>query len=309
MKEDAAQRSTTATRKPWVALALSLATPGLGHLYCGRLLKGVMLVAAVSLTAPVWIVASYAPPTSALLICVLVLIPGVIAVYAYTLLDAYRLARREGMRYRLRGYNRAAAYALFFVAAWLIPGGLSHTVRPQGFQAFYVVGSTMYPTLRRGDYVLANKRIFSDRTPRPGDVAVFRNPENAAQLKIKRVIAGPGDTVEIRADRVYINGTILGYSKGTSEAEHDENATGLHERQGDAVYSIFLDQLRAGEDLDETSVPSGHYFLLGDNRTKSRDSRHFGPVAEADIIGAVHYIYVPGDFVWDRFGALAGSRL
>ena len=310
MKEqDAGQQSTAMPRKPWVALALSLATPGLGHLYGGRPLKAVLLMAICWLMAPAWIIAAYLQPNSTLLVCLLASLPGVVVVSVYALVDAYRLARREGAHYQLTRCNRASTYVLFFALSWLAPVVLTHAVGKMSFQAFYIPSMTMYPNLRPGDFLLANKRVFTDRAPQSGDVVVFRNPENAAQWKVKRVIAGPEDIIEIRADRVYLNGAILHYDQGNLEPEHADSAIVLHERHGDAVYPVFLDQRRAGQDLDATRVPADHYYLLGDNRTKSRDSRHFGPVPGSAIIGAVHYIHIPGNLAWDRFGAFPGGRL
>jgi len=304
-------------RKPWVGLALSLVVPGLGHLYCGRPLKGALLAMASSLLMPVWIVTAFFQPSTPLLAFQLSLTATVIAVHLFAPVDAYRLACQEGTRYQLRSFNRVAVYALFFVLGWALPSGVAHYVKELGFQAFYIPGTSMYPNLRKGDYLLVNKRLFDNRAPRPGDVVVFRDPANAQQWLVKRVVAEPGDAVEIRTGRIYINGTPLDYREAIGEERaklaisdsETEGATVLYEQRDDDVYPIWIAPLQSRMDLVETRVPEGRFFLLGDNRSRSHDSRHFGAVAREDIVGAVHYIYLPGGFAWHRFGAFAGSRL
>jgi signal peptidase I len=296
-------------RKPWLALALSLAAPGLGHVYCGRPLKGIFFLCTSPFLAPLWIAATHMAPATAVLVFLLVLTVGLLAVYGYAIVDAFLLARREGRGYSLRKYNWAGVYLLFLALGWVVPGGISELVKDGGFQAFYIPAASMRPNLLPGDYVLANKRVLTGRQPRPGEVVVFRDPETPGQLLVKRVIAGPGERVVVRDGRVYINGSMLEYDNNGLAGKPDTASVEIQqERRGAISYPI---QPGAGRRLDQVEivVPAAAYFLMGDNRANSRDSRQFGPVRGEDIIGAVHYLYMPGDFSWDRWGVFKGSRL
>lgn len=142
------------------------------------------------------------------------------------------------------------------------------------FQAFYIPSESMVPTLKVGDRVLVNKLSYDLHDVHRGDIVVFKAPAEAQSdgIKdlVKRVIGLPGDTVEARENgRVYVNGRAL-----------DES---------------YLPDGVTTTNLPPTKVPPGHLFMMGDNRSASRDSRYFGPIKESAIIGRVFVrIWPPG---------------
>ena len=124
-------------------------------------------------------------------------------------------------------------------------------------------------------------RMKGGRPAPPFDIDV----DERYQAYIKRVVALPGDTIEIRDDRVVINGTKLEYGAVLSAVP-----SVLEERNADTQYRIALatsDGPRSPSTLAAVTVPSGHCFLLGDNRRQSVDSRSIGPVPLTDIVGRV----------------------
>jgi signal peptidase I len=130
-------------------------------------------------------------------------------------------------------------------------------------QAFYIPSGSMIPTLKIKDRVLVNKLSYDLHGVHRGDIVVFKSPEaNTGSTKdlIKRVVGLPNETIEFRdGGKLYVNGQLKeeGYlSDGTVTA-----------------------------DLAPTKVPDKHYFMMGDNRGQSRDSRVFGPVPKSSIIG------------------------
>ena len=130
-------------------------------------------------------------------------------VCAFSVIDAFFTARRTRADYRLKDYNRWYAYILFWFA---ISGGYLFSalyVRESLLEAFVVPSASMYPTVYPGDRLLATKNVYLDKDPAIGDVVIFRNPEKRSQAFIKRVVALEGDSVEIRNDELYINGTKL----------------------------------------------------------------------------------------------------
>ena len=285
-------------RKAWLALALSLAAPGLGHLYCGRPFKGIVLMLAAPFLAPLWMWVSFWQPSGFALAVLLLMTGGLLALYLYAFFDAYRLARREGRDYIRRPYNRVWVYGLFVLAGWAVPGFFSGQVRDHGFQAFYIPAQGMRPNLLPGDYVLANKRALRQRDPQPGEVVVLRDPSNPEQRLVKRVVAGPGDRVAVQGGRVRINGGEIAYRPGAED--------GLYEKLGAVEYRIEASE--GGDASREVLVLADHFYVLGDNRANSRDSRQFGPVRREALVGAVFYVYMPADFSWARWGLLEGKR-
>jgi len=126
-----------------------------------------------------------------------------------------------------------------------------------------VQGDSMLPTLAPGARYFINHYIYHLREPRHGDVVVFTHPLYA-DLTVKRVIGVPGDTVELRGARLFLNGAPL-----------DESYVAPHR---DAVLPATNRLWR---------IPAQRYFLMGDNRAVSADSRIFGPVSRRDIKGLV----------------------
>ena len=144
------------------------------------------------------------------------------------------------------------------------------------FQPHKVQGYSMYPTLDDGQYLLTDKLSYRFRDPSLGDIIVFNAPDNPKYDYIKRIIAGPGDRVKLIDGHFYINGYILDESEYLAED----------------VITIGEYFLREG---GETIVPFDYYFVAGDNRMHSSDSRQFGPIAKDKIVGRAWFGYWPVD--------------
>lgn len=137
-----------------------------------------------------------------------------------------------------------------------------------GFQVARVEGRSMEPTLHDHDRLVVNKLAYQMHDPQVGDVVMLRHPSNPDLPLVKRVIAGPGDTVAFHAGAVIRNGVAA-----------DE--------------SFLSPELRSFEDRDAIVVPEGYYFVLGDHRNDSSDSRIFGPVPKKYILGRVQIRWWP----------------
>jgi signal peptidase I len=161
-------------------------------------------------------------------------------------------------------------------------------VRTWVFQAFKIPTGSMEPNLLVGDHLIVNKMIFSPtvtglerallphREIRRGDVMVFKYPEEPERDFIKRVIGLPGDRLELRRKTIYINGEPLvePYAHFTERPSESAGVTGdLREFYG------------------PVSVPAGQYFMMGDNRDNSQDSRYWGLLPAHYVKGKALFIY------------------
>ena len=206
-------------------------------------------------------------------------------------------------------------------------------------EPFKIPSGSMIPTLLVGDFILVNKYTYGIRVPvinrkvidigdpKRGDVMVFRYPENPGLDYIKRVVGVPGDRIEYRNKRLSVNGELVKvevaedyqYVEGTLSFV---NALKFWEQLGEHRHSIIINPdapalqlagvrqfpLRENCDYNEQgfacTVPSANYFLMGDNRDSSSDSRYWGFVPERNIVGKAF-------LVWWNFGELKriGNRI
>jgi signal peptidase I len=143
-------------------------------------------------------------------------------------------------------------------------------VRPFVAEVFFVSSGSMSPTLKRGDSVLAARFAYSFGGPERGDLAVLEDPENEAGVLIKRAVGLSGDTVEVRDGFLFVNG---------------------ERRREPYVDYNLADSTFFGPE----KVPAEEVFVMGDNRSNSRDSREFGPVPEEYLLGKVVFrLWPPG---------------
>ena len=186
----------------------------------------------------------------------------------------------------------------------------------------------MIPTLLVGDLILVNKfhygvrlpvinkKIIANHDPKPGDVMVFRYPKDTSIDYIKRVVGVPGDEVSWRNQQLYINGKLAETQPLPDFYDEDtlRYATQYAEKFGVADHRILVDRNRPNflpvnesfpfrENCQFSAegvtckVPPGHYFMMGDNRDNSQDSRFWGFVPDQNIVGRAF-------FVWMNFGNL-----
>ena len=137
-----------------------------------------------------------------------------------------------------------------------------------GFQVARVDGRSMAPTLEDHDRLIVNKLVYELGDPLPGDIVMLYYPINPEKMFVKRVIAKENDTVRIVDGRVYVNDVAL----------HDE---------------YVPEEFRSHDDWGPLTVQQGYYFVMGDHRNNSSDSRHWGQVPKKYIVGKVKIRWWP----------------
>jgi signal peptidase I len=194
------------------------------------------------------------------------------------------------------------------------------------FEPFKIPSGSMIPTLLVGDLILVNKfhygirlpvinkKIIANNDPRRGDVMVFRYPKDTSIDYIKRVVGVPGDVVSYRNQQLYLNGSVVP-TQAIPDFYNEDNlrySAQFTEDLGTMTHHILVDRSREvflrpiavfpfSENCRYTAegvtckVPPGHYFMMGDNRDNSEDSRFWGFVPDENIVGKAF-------FVWMNFG-------
>ena len=197
--------------------------------------------------------ADSAVPAAEALVPTVALLPAVPDVPAEPRISVWKRMGREAVA-AVQTLISAAVYATLIVTF--------------GFQVARVDGLSMAPTLEDHDRLIVNKLVYELGDPRPGDIVMLYYPLNPEKMFVKRVIGREGDTVRIVDGRVYVNDVPL----------HD-----------DYVPLEF----RSHDDWGPQVIQQGYYFVMGDHRNNSSDSRHWGPVPKKYIVGKVKVRWWP----------------
>ena len=207
------------------------------------------------------------------------------------------------------------------------------------FEPFSIPSGSMYPNLKVGDYLFVSKysygfsrhslplslplikgRIFS-KEPKRGEIAVFKTPEDNRTDYIKRIIGLPGDTIEIKNNLIILNGTVIKTNKISEEKYKSFEVTRIKENLPNKnKYDVYeFKQTILGlntNNFREIKIPENKFFVLGDNRDNSQDSRFIGLIPRENLVGRAEIVLVSfdteiGSFFkfWTWFSALRKDRL
>ena len=173
------------------------------------------------------------------------------------------------------------------------------------------------PTLLHGDFILVNKftyglrlpvihkKVWSNKLPDRGDVAVFRFPNNPNIDYIKRVIGLPGDTVTYKDKQILINGIVIEQVDGDvyfgQGRDSVMNGAQVKDEQLFSASHKILLALNSNRGSGEWVIPDGRYFVMGDNRDNSNDSRFWGTVPEENLVGKAFLVWMNWDISAGQF--------
>jgi len=277
-------------RRPWLAFFLTQLCPGLGQLYNGDI-QWVVISFVLSLAVAVLSEIFLFDTLGKLLFAV-----G-FGLFLDTLLSiqAFIKARRVNAM-ELRPYQRWWVYLLFTLVLYGLPDGYGYLL-PSRIRSFQIPSESMVPNLLVGDRLVADGWAYWHSDPKRGDIIVFDYPKDPATKFVKRLVGLPGDKIELKRGELYINdqnvpqrrtSSPLFEDRGWRAAEYVEDLLGVE-------HTIHRMQPENDSNYGPITVPPDHYFMMGDNRDRSSDSRVWGFVTRDQIIGRMVYVY----FSWD----------
>lgn len=253
-------------RRPWLAALLSLVATGVGQVYNGKWKKGVGFLVAELVLALAML------PLFGNFTSLVLFITFLLGFNVFVAVEAYTTAK-ELKRFVPGRANRWRVYAAFVAGGLVLGGAFELAADTWFYRTYQTPTASMAPTIRAGDRFMVE--VLGRNAPvERGDIVIFRAPDGDDRDFVKRVIALPGEIVEIRNKAVIVDGQPL-----------------------NEPYAFHLDsaEVPARDDLGPYAVPQGSYFVMGDNREKSLDSRFLGPIGRERITGRALYIYFPAD--------------
>lgn len=260
-------------RDAWLAVFLSGFIPGLGHAYLKQWIPATLFFATFLLTIGVPI---FAPPAVGIISLILRVLLGFLAMYlAYTSTPIRRYVLGKWIGVLIAG----------LLGILVIPSGIvAIAIRTFIAEARYIPSGSMLPTLYINDRVIINKLIYHFQSPARGDLVIFSPPEALKEQGykdpfIERIVGIPGDRVEVKEGKVYLNNTVLSEKYLDEPPNYNWSSTAL---------------------TPSGIVPAGQYLVFGDNRNNSYDSHYWGFVSRQNIIGKATQRFWP----IDRIGSL-----
>lgn len=317
-------------RKSWISAVLTIGMPGLGHIYCGQLKNGLLfysLVILVNATAfSTYLIRSFFPFN---IILSLLFLPVIDVVLIINLISHIKSL---GGEYHLQQFNRWYVYlAVWSLSTFVVLPLVKVTLNAILIETFTVPSSAMENTIFTGDWIIADKLKSSAINPEERNVVVFNYPHNPKDKSVKRLIAGPGQTVEIREREIYVDGRHIRdpedvkflnnnpqpkdwidpniFPRGNGNKDHyqlirvpakGDTLSAIHDR-ATLWYVAIMDGHSVRLDNEQIVIddePVGYYipeqdyyFMMGDNRDQSFDSRFWGFVPHEYILGKALYVY------------------
>jgi len=268
------------------AVLLSFAKPGAGHFLLGAFRRGIAWAVGIVM---LWLLLLFAAPVSLwLLILLSSWVLGILGRVGAAI-DAARVVRPTPAWKVV-----ILAWAALIAGDLVVVLPLATYYRAHYAQAFTIPSGAMQPTLLPGDYIMVDKSVYRSQAPRRGDIVVFQFPPDERRDFIKRIIGVPGDVVTVRGQQALVNGRklVAPYLNGTTAASTS---------QSDHCGYLYA--------CEPTRVPADSYFVLGDNRDDSQDSRYWGFVKREKIKGRASVVYWSwdGDRHWFRFDRIGRS--
>jgi signal peptidase I len=285
----------TRRRRPWLAALLSLAVPGLGHLYAGYPVAGILAYVAVVLSfglmLAAWLLISSAPAN------ILLGLAAFPTIFLAVPIHAGILAARQPATFELRPYNRWYVYLGIYVLLGVVLLPNVSKQRKRYGEAFRIPSGAMAPTLMIGDFLYVLKTPAARKEIEIGSVVVFESVEEPGLKVVKRVVGIPGDTLMMAGGTLRRNDQALTEAyvvhQNPTRSEDALQRAKMRAWQVDHTTGIARDSYSPDvQDWGPVVVPPDSFMALGDNRDASYDSRYYGFIPFDRVIGQPRVIYL-----------------
>jgi signal peptidase I len=271
-------------RSPIIAASLSILTPGLGHIYNGQIKKGAIIIFLGYSIAGLLLILGLFHDFSGLIFSVLL---GLFYHIFFAVNAAYTALKIK--EFQPNRFNNVYFYILVAVLHLFFSMSARRMTAYYILRPFNISTGSMEPTIRPGDYVMVDLRIYQKTLPQPGHIIIFKSNVEDDMPWIKRCIASEGKTVEIRDKILFVDGTVYPDSQNTKHITKFILPKGYNE--------INISPPNAGnrDNYGPVIVPDNHFFVLGDNRDHTLDSRYVGFIDKKRIFGKVLYLLWAND--------------
>lgn len=269
-----------------LSILFSLISPGVGHIYVGKINKGLILWALTQVFVILLLGGFLAGSALSFLSMIALYFLWVSFLMANSVLEI-----KKTQNPALKIYSK-----WYFCLIFIFLTSLIQNFIPRNYETFYIPTSAMEPTLINGDYIFAE---YSSEIER-GEVVVFKYPKDPNISYVKRIIGLPGDIIRIEGHIVYVNNQeVLMNKVETSDVKklmnekfHEYDLELYNVTTGKTSHQIVLvKNNELARDFPETKVPPNQYFVMGDNRDFSSDSRYWGFVPRDLIFARPKFIY------------------
>jgi len=294
--------------KPWIAVLSSFLAPGLGQLYIGYLVRAVTIFVLVELFMVVLaLLFVVGPVTPAVLFATPLL---ALAFFVAIALDARGLAERERVRF-FRRVPLVSAMVIFVLGSVIIGESLRELRNRVIGEAYRMPSGAMFPTMLIGGHFYSNRLAYLSREPKRGDVVVVvvgregsaqypadLRPELPREYFVKRVVGIPGDLVAFKGAHLSVNDVERTAASDAGEFIDPEGRRlrALAETLDGREYQVLDSEEIGLPDFGPMLVEPGRFFIAGDNRDHSKDSRFFGTVGRESVLAPTSSIYWSWDF-------------
>jgi len=270
-------------RSPFLAGFFSFLMPGLGHIYSGAAKRGLIifiLSIIASSFAPILGLLDFRPFNVVSIVLVFLFI------YLFAIIDSVKITRPLKYAYLLKKYNKWYLYIIaLLLYGIIVQPCIGGVIKHFFVQPYRMPSGSMEPALLAGDYIFVNKFIYWNSGPKRGDIIVFKYPPDPSKDFVKRVAGIAGDILEIRNNRVIVNGI-------------EEVAEYIKSDPNSKIGERFFGPIK---------IPEKSLFVLGDNIDHSYDSRYWGCLRTDKVKGRVASVYWSWDSQqssvrWERIG-------
>ena len=280
-------------RKIKWAIVLSILLLGLGQIYNGQWKKGILFL-TILYTVPYFLV-SLGLPSS--LIGLIIFIVTLIILFLSPIIDSAVVAKKS-KDYKLMWFNKPLYYIGLIVVVYSINYFLQDFSFISRYQRFHVVVPNMYPSLRLNDSFIADMNYYDNNTPKHGDLTVYKAPYDTNTFVVGRIAGLSGDTIKFTDFNLFVNGIPEQMQYLEDGIVYEKYETRIFESSlGNHKYKIALfkdeqDYGPPGNYSQNEPIKDDNYFILGDSRSDSYDSRNFGTVGIQSIAGRpLYYIF------------------